>query len=83
MSELSEIKNQLDKIQNNELVHLKSAIAVIKDNQQQCNLDIISIKTDLGWVKKLQWFLITTLVGTCLTSLASLVVSIAIYLIDK
>lgn len=44
---------------------IKSDITVIKENHlQHIEGDIRELKTDVSWIKKIQWFSITTSIGT-------------------
>ena len=63
------VEKVLDKIQNNELVHLKADIADVK-------LDLATVKSDLTWIKKIMekkdQMNVAILVGVALLILTSL-----------
>lgn len=55
-------------------------IADIKDNHlSHIKQEISEIKIDLSWVKKIQWYVITAIIGTGLAAGAGLLVGLANY----
>jgi hypothetical protein len=50
MSDLNELKDEIKNLKENDLTHIKA--------------EITEIKTDLKWVKRIQWYAITTSLGS-------------------
>ena len=71
---------------NDEMGETRDEIKEV-NNKVSCVFDILTkhketlteVKTDLVWVKKIQWFLITTSIGT----LVSIVAAIFLYLVRQ
>lgn len=63
-----QIKNLQNKVGDN-----CSAIKEIRDNHLvHIKQDIECLKTDVSWIKRVQWYAITTSIGTLITVLISL-----------
>ena len=60
------IASDIKDIKGNHLFHIEKDMGTLKT-------DVSVLKTDTSWIKKIQWFLITTSIGTLLTLLTGLI----------
>ena len=64
--EIEKIQKQLDKIMDNELVHLKADIAELK-------VELGVMGANLSWLIKTYWVVVTTSVGSLIAAILGLI----------
>ena len=69
-----ELKDSIDTIKDNHLAHLKDDLIDVKMDLGGVKVIVGTMKTDITWIKKIQWFLITSSISILVTLLVGLVV---------
>ena len=63
------MRGDIEKIMNNHLAHIQEDVNHLKT-------EFNGVKTDVSWLKKNQWYIITTSIGTLVSVLVGLVLII-------
>ena len=64
--QIEQIQKQLDKIIDNELVHLKADIGELRE-------EIGILRTNVSWILKFFWIIVTASIGTMATTILGLI----------
>jgi len=62
--QLDDLKNQLEKIRDNHLVHLAADVQGVKDDVSEVKTTVAIIQTDTGWIKKIGTILVSVLTAS-------------------
>lgn len=61
--EIAQIQKQLDKIMDNELVHIKGDISELRSEVSDLRINVGIIKTDVAWIKQFFWIIAAPSIG--------------------
>lgn len=71
--EIQQIQKQLDKIMDNELVHIRGEISELHNKVSELRTDVGVIKTDVAWIKQFTWLVLTSSIGGLIMGILSFI----------
>lgn len=72
---IEHIEKQLEKIMDNELVHVKENIDVLHETVSSVNTKVERIAVDVDWIKKFFWLVTTTSFGSLIAAVVGIILN--------